>query len=329
LSRPTKWSFSILALVLVFSAFAGYWAASMSLHPARRPLTPELIAQADEVFRRDNSTRIPWNISAPDGTILRGWVVSPKPESALNLPSNATNTTRVADWVILFHGVADNRVGDLGVADFLLRAGYGVVMMDSRAHGESEGDIATYGWKERYDMRNVLGPLVDNEHPQCIFAFGVSMGGGIALQAAAVDPRISAVAAEAPFSSFREASYDYAGFHRNPWLGRILFRSVVEAGFIATKQMAGFYPSDVSPENSGVQRPFPILLISDGADVVLPLRHQQAIFAAATGPKELWIVPGATHAAAMGVEPKEYERRVLAFFAASRTKCAASKSRRE
>jgi pimeloyl-ACP methyl ester carboxylesterase len=297
----------------------------MSLHPARRPLTPELIAQADEVFRRDNATRIPWNISAPDGTILRGWLISPKPKSISNSPSNVAQATGTADWVILFHGVSDNRVGDLGVADFLLRAGYGVVMMDSRAHGESEGDLATFGWKERYDVRNILTPLEDAEHPRCIFAFGVSMGGAIALQAAAVEQRISAVAAEAPFSSFREASYDYAGFHRSPWLGRVLFRSVVEAGFIATRQMAGFYPSDVSPENSVAQRPFPILLISDGADVVLPLRHQQAILAAATGSKELWIVTGATHASAMGVAPEEYEHRVLAFLAASRTTCSTSR----
>jgi alpha-beta hydrolase superfamily lysophospholipase len=224
--------------------------------------------------------------------------------------------------VLLFHGVSDNRIGDLGVADFLLRAGYGVVMMDSRAHGESEGDLATFGWKERHDVRNVVGPLEDNEHPQCIFAFGVSMGGAIALQAAALDSRISAVAAEAPFSSFREASYDYAGFHRSPWLGRILFRPVVEAGFIATRRMAGFWPSDVSPEKSVAQRAFPILLISDGDDVVLPLRHQQSIIAAAAGPKELWIVPGATHASAMGVAREEYERRVLAFFAAARAKCS-------
>ena len=296
----------------------------MSLHPARRTLTPELIAEADEIFRRDNATRTPWNISAADGTILRGWLVSPKQESASNSASYATNNTGAADWVILFHGVSDNRVGDLGVADFLLRAGYGVVMMDSRAHGESEGDLATYGWKERYDVRNIVTPLVDTQHPQCIFAFGVSMGGAIALQAAAVEPRISSVAAEAPFSSFREASYDYAGFHRSPWLGRILFRSVVESGFIATKSIAGFWPSDVSPEKSVAQRAFPILLISDSADVVLPLRHQQAILAAATGPKELWIVPGATHAEAMGVEPEEYKRRVLAFFKTAHASCSAT-----
>ena len=315
----------MLAVVLVFSAFAGYWAASMSLHPARRPLTSELIAQADEVFRRDHGTRIPWNISAPDGAILRGWLVLPKTESASNSPAEEVNINGPADWVILFHGVSDNRVGDLGVADFLLHAGYGVVMMDSRTHGESEGEIATYGWKERYDVRNIITSLEDTEHPRCIFAFGVSMGGGIALQAAALDPRIAAVAAEAPFSSFREASYDYAGFHRNPWLGRILFRSVVEAGFIATKRMAGFWPSDVSPEKSVAQRAFPIFLIGDGDDVVLPLRHQQSILAAAAGPKELWIVPGATHASAMGVAPEEYQRRVLAFFAAARGTCSASR----
>lgn len=297
----------------------------MSLHPARRPLTLELIAQADELFRRDNATRTSWKISAPDATILRGWFVSPKSGSARNSPPIATNSSNAADWVILFHGVSDNRVGDIGVADFLLQAGYGVVMMDSRAHGESGGEIATYGWKERYDIRNIVTPLEDTEHPKCIFAFGVSMGAGIALQAAAIEPRISAVAAEAPFSSFREAGYDYAGFHKSPWLGRILFRSVVEAGFFATKRMAGFYPSNVSPEQSVAQRAFPILLISDGADVVLPLRHQQAILAAAAGPKELWIVPGATHAAAMGVAPGEYKRRVLSFFAAADATCSAAK----
>ena len=144
MSRAIKWIAAFVSLVLAFSAFAGHWAASMSLHPARRALTPELIAQADEVFRRDNATRIPWNVRTRDGIILRGWLVQPASSSTRDSSSNATNAKEPRDWVLLFHGVSDNRVGDLGVADFLLRAGYAVVMMDSRAHGESEGDIATY-----------------------------------------------------------------------------------------------------------------------------------------------------------------------------------------
>jgi uncharacterized protein len=321
LKRPVNWFIAAVIVVLIFSASAGYWAASMSLHPQRRRLSAELITEADQVFRQDRAERTVFDVRAPDGILLRGWLVQPDANAA---GDSSTNRINSRDWVLLFHGVADNRVGDLGVADFLLRAGYGVVMMDSRAHGESEGDLATYGWKERDDVRAIVATLEDKVHPQCIFAFGVSMGGGIALQAAADEPRISAVAAEAPFASFREASYDYAGFHRNPWLGRILFRTVVEAGFLATKKIAGFYPSDVSPEKSVAQRPFPILLISDGDDVVLPLRHQQAIFAAANGPKELWVVPGAIHASAMGVALGEYERRVLSFFAKAHDPCSAA-----
>lgn len=321
MKRRIPWVAAVVVFMVCLSAFAGYWAASLALHPNRRALTPELIAQADELFQRDGAARSPLDVRAPDGVLLRGWLVQPVGQSASDLPSRAANETNVRDWVLLFHGVADNRAGDLRVADFLLRAGYGVVMMDSRAHGESQGDLATYGWKERDDVRVVVATLESRVHVNCIFAFGVSMGGGIALQAAAVEPLITAVAAEAPFSSFREASYDYAGFHWNPWIGRILFRPVVEAGLLATQYIAGFHAADVSPDRSVAQRPFSILLIGDASDVVLPLRHQQLIFAAAAGPKELWIVPGATHAAAFGVAREEYERRVLSFFAAAHTAC--------
>jgi predicted alpha/beta-fold hydrolase len=41
----------------------------------------------------------------------------------------------------------------------LLRPGYNVVMMDARAHGASEGPMATYGWLERNDSRAVVEVL--------------------------------------------------------------------------------------------------------------------------------------------------------------------------
>jgi hypothetical protein len=49
----------------------------------------------------------------------------------------------------------------------------------------------------------------------------------------------------------------------------------------------------------------------------LPCRHSQKIFAAATGLKDLWIVPNAFHTAAIAYQPPEFERRVLAFVAAA------------
>jgi len=63
-----------------------------------------------------------------------------------------------------------------------------------------------------------------------------------------------------------------------------------------------------------------LLLICDGADVVLPCRHSERILRAATGPKELWRVPRAMHTGALGEEADEFRRRVTGFFEEQRVK---------
>jgi hypothetical protein len=57
---------------------------------------------------------------------------------------------------------------------------------------------------------------------------------------------------------------------------------------------AGFPAGEVSPEKAVAARPFPVLLICDPADTVLPCRHTKRIYAAARGPKEIWEVPSLT-----------------------------------
>jgi alpha-beta hydrolase superfamily lysophospholipase len=101
-------------------------------------------------------------------------------------------------------------------------ARYGVVMMDARAYGLSQGPMATYGWLERTDTRAIVEALERCEHPRHLFAPGESLGGGIALQAAASESRIEAVVAEAAFASLREASCDYAGSRLSSLLGKTL-----------------------------------------------------------------------------------------------------------
>lgn len=80
------------------------------------------------------------------------------------------------------------------------------------------------------------------------------------------------------------------------------------------ESLAGFPAAEVSPENAVAARAFPVLLICDANDVALPCRHTQRIYAAARGPKQMWVVPGAYHTAALGYEPEEFRRRVLAFY---------------
>ena len=294
----------VLILLLfppLFAGVAGWLAAPAFLHPMRRPLSPDLVAEADASFAEIHALREEFDVRAPDGVLLRGWKVRPAN------PNGA--------WVLVFHGVADNRVGTIGQAELLLRAGYGVIMMDARAHGESEGPIATYGWLERNDSRAIVDALIAAEHPLHIFALGESMGAGIALQSAGADARIEAVVAEAPFASLREASYDYAGLQKYPLLGKTIFAPGAWMMLHHGQTLAGFPAANVSPELAVASRAFPVFLICDTADTTLPCRHAEKIYRAARGPKTLWVVPGAFHTAALGFQPEEYRHMVLHFFA--------------
>ncbi|MGB4785881.1 MAG: hypothetical protein WAQ77_14280, partial [Candidatus Acidiferrum sp.] len=141
-----------------------------------------------------------------------------------------------------------------------------------------------------------------------------SMGAGILLQSAAADPRIEAVVAEAPFANLREGTYDYAGLRKSPWLGKTLFAPFTWALLYHDEKLAGFPVAEVSPQKAVAARAFPILLICDEKDVALPCRHSEMIYAGARGPRQLWVVPGAFHTAALGFQPVEFRRRVLAFF---------------
>lgn len=313
--RFPLWAAAFIVLVTLLSAPVGYFVMPGELQPIRRPLSADLVAKADAAFQREGAERQPFTVRAQDGALLHGWLV----QKATSLAADSH-----LDWILLFHGVADNRVGALGQAEFLLRAGYGVVMMDSRAHGESGGTYATYGWKERDDVRAIVAALDEKVRPHCILALGVSMGASIALQAAAVESRIAAVVAESPFSDLREAVYDYAGLHYSPWIGRTLFRPAVEAGLFAAERKAGFPASEDSAVHAVAMRPFAVFLIADSLDNVLPPRHAQTIYDAAIGPRQLWTVQYAFHASAMGIAPVEYANRVLSFFNANQSQCSPS-----
>ena len=280
------------------------WMGAGALHPIHRPLDNSLLEVANDVFARDSAHREDFSVTARDGTILRGWLATPT--------SKASDSP--ADWVILLHGSGDNRVGMIGAADFLLRAGYAVTMMDSRAQGESGGEQATFGWKERDDVRAIIDALEARHRVQHLYALGISMGAGIALQTAAYDSRIEAVVAEAPFASLREASYDYVSFRHGTWLGKTILLPAAIAGVSAMEKTGRFDVDANSPEESVRIRPFPILLIEDGEDDNLPARHVRLIFANAAGPKRIWVIPGAAHASGLGADREGYRRHVLEFF---------------
>ena len=110
--------------------------------------------------------------------------------------------------VVYLHGIADNRSSAAGVATRFTSRGFDFVAYDSRAHGVSEGEHCTYGYYEKHDLRHVLDELGAGR----VVLIGHSLGAAVALQTAAIEPRVSATVAAASFSDLRTIATERAPF---------------------------------------------------------------------------------------------------------------------
>jgi hypothetical protein len=118
-ARLTRILLIILLLPALLSVAAGWTGAWGFLHPQKRAFTPDMARDADVTFAQIGAHREHFNVTAPDGATLRGWKVrAARPNGS---------------WVLVLHGVADNRYGMTEHARMLPQAGYNVLMMDARA----------------------------------------------------------------------------------------------------------------------------------------------------------------------------------------------------
>jgi len=283
---------------------AGIYLADSTLHPPRRPLTSEDEQNFQRALTPFHAQIEDVSITASDGTILRGWIVRPAEGSGHS--------------ALLMHGLGDNRLGMTGYAQLLLAHGFNVLLPDARGHGESGGTLVSYGLIERNDIHQWVEMLSARTGSRCVYGMGESMGAAELLQALEVDHKFCAVVAESPFANFREIAYDRMGqpFHLGPWVGRTVFRPLVEIAFLRARWKYGVNMQSVSPIDALAKTNIPVLLIHGKADSNIPVRHSELIVE--KDPKiVLWEVPGADHCGAISVAPDEFERRVFDWFSHS------------
>jgi len=128
--------------------------------------------------------------------------------------------------------------------------GFDVIAYDSRAHGDSEGSICTYGCFEKEDVRKIVDRI---EHGPIVL-MGHSLGAAIAIQAAAGDQRIATVVAAETFSDLRTIARE-----RAPWF---LTDDIIARSFLVAEQSGRFEVDAVSPERAAKDVHVPVLLIS-------------------------------------------------------------------
>jgi hypothetical protein len=254
--------------------------AIVATHKARSPVAaPALGRPAEEVRLRTS-----------DGLVLAGSYVRSRNGAA----------------VIVFPG----RSGPVPHARLLARHGYGVLLIDRRGEGASEGDFNAFGWSGEPDLRAALAflrtrPDVDARR---IGGLGLSVGGELLLQTAAHTRALAAVVSEgAGVRSLAEQLHTPDVPAPLRWLSP---RTIQTAAVAVLSNSAP--PPDLAELVRHIA-PRPVLLIRalDGN----PDEELNRVYLTRSGaPKALWEIPDGGHTGGLAAHPDEYERRVVGFF---------------
>jgi uncharacterized protein len=193
-------------------------------------------------------------------------------------------------------------------ARIMARHGYGVLLLDPRGQGSSEGDISRWaGDRDLLAGAKYLQSRPDVD-PDRIGGFGSSVGGEILLEAAAKSTAFKAVVSEGAGLRLGERS---GGIVTGP--ARLLWDPAMVVMTGATSVFSNHGPPPPIADRIGRIAPRAVFLIYADPGMGGEAQRQRDYYAAAGDPKAIWKVPGATHTNGIDAHPVEYERRVIAF----------------
>lgn len=282
--------FALVALLAYFLV-VNFIGPSMILKPKQKSflIDGKLILSPSELGLDYENVEI----KSFDGVILKGWLVKAKSDQIGN--------------VIYIHGTYTNKAFGLKRAKFLSEAGYNVLLIDLRYHGESGGSFCTYGYLEKFDVSEWISFLLKRFPEVPIALFGISLGGAVAIQTAGIDNRICAIIAEGSFANFYDLIFDYQK-SKFKLSSKFLVKKVLES----VERTSGIKIDEISPIEYVKKISCPVLYIHGKNDETVKPWHS-IVLHRYTSNGEILLVEGAGHVNSWEVLGNGYSEKIVEF----------------
>jgi fermentation-respiration switch protein FrsA (DUF1100 family) len=289
--KPLSFYLKLLAITLLVTMLGLIFTSAITMADAvTKPLKSQLCCESPARFGADFENI---HIETADGLSLAGWYIPPRNGAV----------------IILIHSYYNDRRQTLPVAEMLYKSGYGLLMVDQRASGESQGETRSLGWRDIPDVGAAASWLVARQKDLKIGAYGCSMGGALAIAGAAGVPSIRAVAADAPSPLQWYENLPHFSL-RDP-----LSLPTMALYYAFVMLRAQSVPNTSTIEAVQAYGSRPLLFISSGQGP--ETARVSAYFEAASGPKAHWNIPEASHCTGPQTRPQEYQQHLLDFFNAT------------
>ncbi len=214
--------------------------------------------------------------------------------------------------LLLAHGYRSAALWDFpSVVRFYRGMGCGVLLIDQRASGESEGRYIGFGALERYDLQRWAQYLAERFPKATIYMDGVSMGATTVLLSLGLDlpENVRGAIADCGFTSPIEIMRHVQRTtfpHSGGW--------VVGGVRLLLKLFAKYDPADCSTLEALEAAKVPVLFFHGDADKFVPVAMTRANYEACASEKRMFIVPGAGHGESYVLDRALCERAICDFF---------------
>ncbi|HLO10684.1 MAG TPA: alpha/beta hydrolase [Pseudoneobacillus sp.] len=217
---------------------------------------------------------------------------------------------RTNRYVIISHGVTENKTNSVKYMNLFLNRGFNVLIYDHRRHGESGGKTTSYGHYEKFDLKAVVDWLRSDIGPLLQLGIhGESMGAAtMLLYAGMIEDGADFYIADCPFSNFKEQlAYRLKAEMKLPP------KVFLPLGELFIKVRDRYSIKDVSPISVVQNIKKPVLFIhSKKDDYILPSMTID-LYEKKVGPKKLYLADYGLHAQSLNENKESYEKALVEF----------------
>ena len=224
----------------------------------------------------------------------------------------AAASTPTDKTAVLVHGYEGNAIRMLMIGYlYNNKLGYNIFLPDLQDHGLSGGPAIQMGWKDRLDVlqwMNIANRLYGGNTQMVVH--GISMGAAttMMLSGEPQQPFVKCFVEDCGYTSV----WDEFSFQLKDMFGLPQFPLMYITSWLCNAKY-GWNFREASSLNQVRKCSLPIFFIHGDDDTYVPTWMVYPLYEAKSEPKELWIVPGATHAMSYKDYPQEYTERVKKF----------------
>ena len=214
--------------------------------------------------------------------------------------------------VICFHGYTSQGMSDyIGLSGYYLQKGYSMLLVDERAHGQSEGKHIGFGCLDRQDaMKWIERVIKDCGTDVKILLHGTSMGGAAVLMTSGLQlpVQVKGIISDCAFTSAKEVfTHVLKNMYHMP-----AFPTIQMSDFM-NRKLSGYGLDECNAAREVKKAKVPVLLIHGSGDTFVPCSMCETIYQNCASPKKKLIIEGAAHAESYYKDPTSYEKALNEF----------------